>query len=515
MGNKVTSVCDKSIEMNNKKELLIVSIMMVIGTFLFLLCSPLNPFGSGCSDTDSSVFRTVALMMERGYIPYKDSFDHKGPLLFILNYLGNRISATSGIWVIEYIFLMAAVSAMYRIARLFCNLWQSVFFVVVSMILLIPYFEKGNFSEEYAMTFIAISLFVFVDYFKNNKITRIRLLLCGATFAGTLLLRPNMIALWCVMCLAVLIKSCKDKSIKELFSFIGWFILGVVIVVGPIAVWLWKNGALQYCWYDYVTFNNQYVSSEDGRSLLSARCSAYVYFAATPIYLISVLLQLLLSFMKRNTLNIAYLMLLIVSPLFICVSGHTYAHYGIILVPLVVYPLASALHAVNAQKSKLVSDSIILISKITVLIVIAFNAYLAVDYLVGFISSNKIVEVYTADEMNEICNILDENGIGEDEAISVYGNWDLVYVMSTRPHATDYSYQFPIGEVMPSIMDDYMKQMQEELPRVVVVQSGCYDNNIDAFICDNDYELIWTSHYLRWGEDGNLEDPAQLYLRQY
>ena len=29
-------------------------------------------------------------MMEKGYMPYRDSFDHKGPLLYFLNFIGNK-----------------------------------------------------------------------------------------------------------------------------------------------------------------------------------------------------------------------------------------------------------------------------------------------------------------------------------------------------------------------------------------------------------------------------------------
>ena len=56
-------------------------------SFVFLFNSPLHPWIRGESTTDSSVFRTVAMMMRYGYMPYRDSFDHKGPLLYIIEFL--------------------------------------------------------------------------------------------------------------------------------------------------------------------------------------------------------------------------------------------------------------------------------------------------------------------------------------------------------------------------------------------------------------------------------------------
>lgn len=55
---------------------IIVFLIIGILTFIFLLKSPLHPWIGSEVFTDSSVFKTIALMMEQGYMPYKDSFDH-------------------------------------------------------------------------------------------------------------------------------------------------------------------------------------------------------------------------------------------------------------------------------------------------------------------------------------------------------------------------------------------------------------------------------------------------------
>lgn len=71
-------------------------------------------------------------------------------------------------------------------------------------------------------------------------------------------------------------------------------------------------------------------------------------------------------------------------------------------------------------------------------------------------------------DMNCILHVINEYTI-PDDAISVYGNYDLIYVLSKRKHATRYSYQFPIGRVKQEIIDEYHAQLQEELPTVIVV----------------------------------------------
>ena len=42
---------------------------------------------------------------------------------------------------------------------------------------------------------------------------------------------------------------------------------------------------------------------------------------------------------------------------------------------------------------------------------------------------------------------------------------------------------------MPEIIDEYMEQLEEERPSVVVV--AVYDSNIQKFLDNNKYEKVW------------------------
>ena len=60
--------------------------------------------------TDTNIYFTIGRGMTRGLMPYRDLFDHKGPLLFILYALGAAISDTSFIGV----FALEALCALRR-----------------------------------------------------------------------------------------------------------------------------------------------------------------------------------------------------------------------------------------------------------------------------------------------------------------------------------------------------------------------------------------------------------------
>lgn len=151
-----------------KKENILIFIILLFITFLVMLMSPLNLFSiNGVSGIDSSVFKTIGYYMNNGLLPYKDIFDHKGPILYILNYLGYIISPNRGIWVIEFVFMFISTCFIYKISRLKCDKKISIFITIIILSLLCLYFEQGNLCEEYALPLELISLYIFLKYFLN------------------------------------------------------------------------------------------------------------------------------------------------------------------------------------------------------------------------------------------------------------------------------------------------------------------------------------------------------------
>ena len=58
--------------------------------------------------------------MLKGKVPYLDYFDHKGPLLYLIEYAGLMISrgSTNGLWVVEVINMAAALVILVRLCFL-------------------------------------------------------------------------------------------------------------------------------------------------------------------------------------------------------------------------------------------------------------------------------------------------------------------------------------------------------------------------------------------------------------
>ncbi len=474
------------------KENFIVILFMAIISFFFMLKSPLHPWIGGNTDTDSGVFKTVALMMEKGYMPYKDSFDHKGPLLYILNWIGNKISSYRGICVIEFLFMIGTFFVIYKISRLKCNINSSILVTMFSISLLFQYFQGGNLTEEYAMIFIAIAQYIFLDYLMNQKVTRIRLLISGFAFGAVLFLRANMVSVWIVFSLFILVQTAVDKNWNIVVHFILWFMGGMCIIVVPILLWLAMRHSLSAFWESYIIFNKVYVSVEGGRAFFDAKWNVYLSFFNTTTFIISFCTVVYMCRIRDKAINIVYMIYMLITLLLICLSGRRSYHYGMILIPAFSYPMAALFGEIEEIEFSKIARIISIIIKVYLLA----NLILP-DWLSVISSAPEIYESRAEEHKSELAVtvssiVIDNTDI--DDAISVYGNWDLIYILSDRKHATRYSYQFPIGGVMPEIMEEYMKALEEEQPRIIVIQEGEYDDNIIGFISNNNYHLIWAQY---------------------
>lgn len=466
-------------------EIMVVCLFLFFAVFLFLTQSPLHFWIGEDTDTDSSVFKTVALMMNHGYMPYRDSFDHKGPLLYLINFWGMKIAPYRGSWVFEFVALFAAFAAIYKIARLFCGRVFSCISLLASTHLLFNYYAGGNLSEEYAMPFLAVSLYIYLDYFINQKITRCRLVICGLGFGAICLLRPNMLSVWLVFSIAVLIDCIRKKDWGSIWRFLLFFLLGFCIIVLPIMIWLACNHAFGAFIEDYIIFNFVYSAAGKGKKW-------YVFFnflKTKDLIIVTIITIYLLCRRKNRFLYGTYLVYIFCTVLLMGMAGRMPSYYGMVLVPMFAFPIAKLLSVFGAEPN---AKSLEIVASIYILSIV-------LPGWMGLMSNLTIIyqdrnEDHHSELVESVCQVVVDNTSAEDR-ISVCGTWDIIYLISNRMHATRYSYLFPAGRMMPSIMDEYFEQLGEEQPKIIVVLEGWLDENshrdIYNFLEENPYEEIW------------------------
>lgn len=223
--------------------------------FLFLATLVLSYFISPIfktPQTDRQVFVYGSMTILKGGVPYKDFFDHKPPLIYLILALGWPFKWW-GVWLIGVIAKWIAVVFLYKAALKYSL--QVTLLVPLTFLctLLDPFIIcLGSFTREYSAVFIAIALSIILT--NQGKKYLSSGLLVGLTFftqqEEILALFPFVI--WHLLTQENQAVKLKWKLVvKRMFQML----VGFLLILIPLVVWLYSKGALTAFWEQAFMYN--------------------------------------------------------------------------------------------------------------------------------------------------------------------------------------------------------------------------------------------------------------------
>ena len=123
-----------------------------------------------------------------GLIPYTDFFDHKGPVVVFIEWLGFGLTKSNyTLLLLQAIFLTFALYGVYKIAKLFLSTKKSVLMTLVTLPVCSFFMsgQGGNTVEEWILPFLVWSSYFAVRFFayKEKEHNFKYSMLYGITFA--------------------------------------------------------------------------------------------------------------------------------------------------------------------------------------------------------------------------------------------------------------------------------------------------------------------------------------------
>ena len=234
--------------------------------------------------TDDGLYLYIGQQLLRGATPYRDVFDNKGPLLYLINAFGLALGGGSywGVYALEYVLLSAAAALAYlvlkvRVSRLVALL------AVLFFVLEIVHVVAGDHEEEYEVVLQCVALFVL--FRRPASEPRLRWwVVAGALGAGAFLLKPTGVGLWVALLAAVLVICARSGAWGTWLPRLA-AVAGAVALVGACCfAYLSAMGALHSFIADYVSFNLMY----SGRNGMADRLASAWYGAGQVGYLVVV-----------------------------------------------------------------------------------------------------------------------------------------------------------------------------------------------------------------------------------
>lgn len=252
------------------RERIISYVILLIVSILFILAfslweSPLFKDWYGC---DASFFsmagRGIAV---KGWIPYVDFFDLKGPYFFFIEALSQLIHPDRlGVFILEIPFFYASMILIYEISRLFVSVLKTIAVTVITMFLYVATLWGGNTLEEFMLPLLLLTVYLTLRFSLNRadnaeeytisfgSLPSYVPLISGICFGIILFSKVTVGASIAGVVITVCICSLLDKDFKGLIKYLGLCLLGVIISIAPVIIYFYYNNALErmlYCVFEF------------------------------------------------------------------------------------------------------------------------------------------------------------------------------------------------------------------------------------------------------------------------
>lgn len=330
-----------------------VGLLAVAAAFVVRFSYSTSFLWPGYCGYDSAIFQTIGKYWAQGSVPYRDLFDHKGPLIFFIDMVGYWLYGRAGILVPQTLSLAATLFFFYRLGREYLPRPLAAAAAAAGLVYLARTFDEGNLTEEYALPFIAASLWLALRWEKQREASPDAphpwryAAVYGVSFGAILLLRVTSAVSVCCFVLAITVYTVCKGQWRALGRNAAGFVGGFAAVTAPFCGYFAAHGALGEMVYGTIGYNLLYATEFSltdyygGSPWASATFRRTVLDFGAPLFALAALALLCVALAPRAPLGWAGLLAAGLN-MYLLFSNRPYLHYFMIVAPLVVLCAALA-----------------------------------------------------------------------------------------------------------------------------------------------------------------------------
>ncbi len=353
-------------------------IFATITSFLFLtFCSMTSFLFPIHSRVDQNIFFTVGRGILDGKVPYRDLFEHKGPLIYFMHTFGALFSRESfiGVFILQVIFFAVCIYYMYKTARLFTTTRAAyVCAALAGAVCCTTYcFKYGDNAEEFCFTFLMISLYYLLRYFKSADNALIKenrrngaakeflplisykVVLINGILAGCVLwIKFTQLGFWIAWMGLVFFLLIFQKETKRAFLSCFVYLGGMALSAIPWLIYFGLNDAIGI-WFETYFYNNIFMYAKDN-TIIDKVVAVFKCFIVdlgkNPLAMVLIIVgfvsfgiskKYFKSFFSRLAVPVTFLTLYIMT----YIGGVQYDYYMLIAVPFVLFGVIKVVDCVR------------------------------------------------------------------------------------------------------------------------------------------------------------------------
>ncbi|MFD2307752.1 hypothetical protein [Enterococcus termitis] len=284
---------NKRMEVIEKEKIFVWGIVSVILLMAFSKNSPIYLTNNW---VDANAFMTMGKGMMQGLVPYKDLFEQKGPLLYLIYGLSSLINSKefTGIYIVECIGMTINLVFCFKILKLYLSEKSSFLLTLFFPVLLLndQFFRQGGSAEELSIPLLMLLLY---SVMKTIKISSESLhfskwiyLWQGLSVSMIFFIKFTLLGPWVGFYLFIFIYLIVKKETKELATLIVYSAIGLFIGILPWLSYFLLNDAIADFFNVYLFINS----------------NAYNASSVNLIERFSFILQVVIENMKENWITL-------------------------------------------------------------------------------------------------------------------------------------------------------------------------------------------------------------------
>ena len=487
------------------EPVIFLSLLVTVAAVTYYVCrssTPRIPSKYHFYGYDAAEYRLQGKGWLRGYIPYRDIFEIKGPLFIFINMAAEWISSQYGLYLLQVLALWISMIFAYYTAKEIGGPVVGIISAFATVFLYLLVTDEGALVEDFNLPFLMLSTWLVVKYI-NSCETGIEhppkyAFVHGVTCAASLAMRvTNCLSICCfVFCISVylLIKKRYKNLALNGTAFIG----GALVVIAPFVLYFAMNNAVHALIESYL-YQFQYAVYEMPEK--SGEQLAWMAAALSPV------LACALLSLERNRLYKACMIFSAVMNVYMMMKLAVWQHYYIVFLTYV--PIAMGWFLAPGRKENAIPGRYVAIyAAVTLILVSGLTTRIVTNAQTNckFTRSASRGEEWTY-EYCEKAVALGSNIPDEDR--------DRVFSYNTRVDWYLANDLFPCNRFCGK-MDQWSvekwPQMREELMEVyesleakwIVVSGEILDEDFGEII-SNHYELV----------DEETAEQSQINMRLY
>ncbi|MGY3765071.1 hypothetical protein ACWOAH_00735 [Vagococcus vulneris] len=457
--------------------MLLFLVFFLTSAIFLLIASKNSPIYRYNDWVDLNAFLTMGKSWGHGKIPYRDLFEQKGPLLYLVFMIASKLSPSyHGIYFLEVVNLAWVSMLLFKTARFYLDKSKSLVFVFLSYTLLLmsPFFKMGGSAEEFAFVPVVFLIYLIVklqhtDYVLTNR----DYILAGLGFSYLFWVKFTMVGGYLGFYIALFIILLLKKRTYQAVNSLVWFLLMFIVVSMLIVAYFSVLGGLNQLIFNYFYANISLYPNNETSGLIGNILNAVRIFSGRVIgnqiltvtlgfgLAVTCLTKRLFSDYESLFIYCATFFTLIISTFY---GGKDFSYYFLILMP---FACLSILWALTYVKAKTLTEiQWIFTGLLSLILVFGLNGNFKYS---TFFPNNRSLTFNTKDHsfaQEKFARIMNKE---KEPTLLNYGALDEGFYQAANIVPTVYYFE------RQNISDEYLPEMME-------TQNKAVDNKTIKFV---------------------------------